>query len=90
MSGQPMAIGIADPQQTLEVTRWRRAERERLIAARLKLDPEYRAAQRMTGKPLVIGLGYPYALINTIYPQPHDIPMNWIVTGANAPLRRAS
>jgi 5-formyltetrahydrofolate cyclo-ligase len=193
-----------DPQQTLDVKRWRKAERERLIAARLKLAPEYRAAQTpaiagdldrlipaasgtivsaywpirgepdlrswmhakyaegirialpealvldqplvfrewrpgaalarglwnipypadgvqvvptvvlapvvgfdpacyrlgygggffdrtlacMTGRPLRIGLGYANALINTIFPQPHDIPMDWIVTGTNAPLRR--
>ena len=38
-----------DPQQVLDVARWRKAERERLIGARLKLDPEYRAAQQ---KPL--------------------------------------
>jgi 5-formyltetrahydrofolate cyclo-ligase len=202
----PAGSPRVDPQQTLDMTRWRRAERERLIAARLKLDPDYRAAQTlaigggldrlipcipgtivsvywpiraepdlrpwmhstcekgirialpvalalgqplvfrewrpgapmarglwkipypaegvevvptvvlapvvgfdpacyrlgygggffdrtlagMTSKPLVIGLGFPHALINTIYPQPHDIPMNWIVTGENAPLRRAS
>jgi 5-formyltetrahydrofolate cyclo-ligase len=195
-----------DPQQTLDVTRWRKAERERLIAARLKLDPDYRAAQtlaiagdldrlipftpgtivsvywpirgepdlrpwmrarcemgirialpvaqalgqplvfrewhpnaplarglwnipypaagvevvptvvlapvvgfdpacyrlgygggffdrtlvRMIGRPLLIGLGYAQASIGTIFPQPHDVPMNWIVTGAKAPLRRAS
>ena len=34
--------------------------------------------------------GYAEALIRTIFPQPHDVPMDWIVTGANAPLRRAS
>lgn len=33
--------------QMLDVSRWRRAERERLIAARLKLDPDYRAAQTL-------------------------------------------
>jgi 5-formyltetrahydrofolate cyclo-ligase len=49
-----------------------------------------RTLARMAHKPLIIGLGYPEALINTIFPQPHDIPMNWIVTGANAPLHRAS
>ena len=194
-----------DSRQTLDVSRWRKAERERLIAARLKLDPEYRAAQtsaiaseldrlipvsletivsvywpiraepdlrpwmnakfdegmrialpvalalgqplvfrewrpgaslarglwkipypadgvevvptvvlapvvgfdpacyrlgygggffdrtlaRMTASPLVIGLGYPHALINTIFPQPHDIRMHRIVTGEDAPLRRS-
>jgi 5-formyltetrahydrofolate cyclo-ligase len=41
-----------------------------------------------TEKPLVIGVGYPSALIPTIFPQPHDIPMDWVVTGATPPLRR--
>jgi 5-formyltetrahydrofolate cyclo-ligase len=202
----PAGSPRVDPQRTLDVTRWRKAERERLIAARLKLDAGYRAAQtlaiasdldriipfasgtivslywpiraepdlrpwmqakfekgirialpealalgqplvfrewrpgarlarglwnipypadgvevvptvvlapvigfdpacyrlgygggffdrtlaRMPGRPLVIGLGFAQALVSTIFPQPHDIPMNWIVTGANAPLRRAS
>jgi 5,10-methenyltetrahydrofolate synthetase len=31
--------------------------------------------------PVVIGIGYPEAAIATIYPQPHDIPMQRIVTG---------
>ena len=39
--------------------------------------------------PLVIGVGYACALIPTIFPQSHDIPMDWIVTGAAPPLRRA-
>jgi 5-formyltetrahydrofolate cyclo-ligase len=47
-----------------------------------------RTLARMTEKPLVIGLGYPEAAIRTICPQPHDIPMNWIVTGAHPPVRR--
>ena len=38
--------------------------------------------------PLVIGVGYAGALIPTIFPQPHDIPMDWILTGAAPPLRR--
>jgi 5-formyltetrahydrofolate cyclo-ligase len=38
---------------------------------------------------LVIGVGYPCASIPTIFPQPHDIRMDWIVTGAAPPLRRA-
>jgi 5,10-methenyltetrahydrofolate synthetase len=190
-----------DPEQVRDVARWRKAERERLIAARLKLTPEYRAAQAsaiasdldrlippaagtiisvywpiraepdlrpwmrskweqgyrialpvavalgqplkfrewrpdgplarglwkipypadgsevvpnvilapvvgfdpagyrlgygggffdrtlagIAGKPVVIGLGYPEAAIMTVFPQPHDIPMNWIVTGADPP-----
>ncbi len=32
-------------------------------------------------RPLVIGLGYSCAALRTIFPQPHDIPMDWIVTG---------
>lgn len=38
--------------------------------------------------PLVIGVGYASALIATIFPQPHDIPMDWIVTGAAPAMRR--
>jgi hypothetical protein len=38
--------------------------------------------------PLVIGVGYADALIPTIFPQPHDIPMDWIITGTAPPLRR--
>ena len=38
--------------------------------------------------PLVIGVGYAGALIPTIFPQSHDIPMDWILTGAASPLRR--
>src|SRR5665811_2128033 len=34
-----------DPVQARDVARWRKAERERLIAARLKLTLEFRAAQ---------------------------------------------
>jgi 5-formyltetrahydrofolate cyclo-ligase len=31
-------------------------------------------------KPLAIGVGYEFAHLETIYPQPHDIPMSAIVT----------
>ncbi len=41
-------------------------------------------------RPLVIGVGYPGASIPTIFPQPHDIPMDWIVTGAAPGIRRVS
>ena len=34
-------------------------------------------------RPLVIGVGYECAAIETIFPQAHDIPMDWIVTGAS-------
>ena len=42
----------------------------------------------LAASPQVIGVGYPGALIPTIFPQPHDIPMDWILTGATPPLRR--
>jgi len=35
-------------------------------------------------KPLVIGVGDPSARLRTIFPQPHDIPMDLVVTGADA------
>ena len=38
-------------------------------------------------RPLAIGLGYEGAAIRTIFPQPHDIPMDWIVTGSVPPRR---
>jgi 5,10-methenyltetrahydrofolate synthetase len=36
-------------------------------------------------RPQAIGLGYPGAAIDTIFPQPHDIPMDRILTGAPRP-----
>jgi 5-formyltetrahydrofolate cyclo-ligase len=48
-----------------------------------------RTLARFPTKPLMIGVGYPSALIRTIYPQPHDMPLDWIVTGATPPLRRS-
>jgi 5,10-methenyltetrahydrofolate synthetase len=47
-----------------------------------------RTLAAMPRKPLVIGLGYPQLRIPTIFPQRHDIPMDWIVTGSEPPLRR--
>lgn len=44
----------------------------------------------LSPRPLVIGLGYPCTAIKTIFPQPHDIPMDWIVTGTLPAYRRAS
>ena len=43
----------------------------------------------MAGLPRVIGVGYAQALVATIHPQPHDIPMQLIVTqyGVVAPDR---
>lgn len=34
----------------------------------------------LANRPRVVGVGYSQAMIATIYPQPHDIPMNAIVT----------
>ena len=47
-----------------------------------------RTLAAMRRKPVVIGLGYPQLRIPTIFPQRHDIPMNWIMTGNEPPLRR--
>jgi 5,10-methenyltetrahydrofolate synthetase len=40
-----------------------------------------RTLAQLAPLPRVIGIGYPEASIDTIYPQPHDIPMHDIVTG---------
>jgi 5,10-methenyltetrahydrofolate synthetase len=39
-------------------------------------------------RPLVIGVGYACGELRTIYPQPHDVPMDWIVTGSAPSLQR--
>jgi 5,10-methenyltetrahydrofolate synthetase len=44
-------------------------------------------AQR-SPRPLAIGVGYPCAALETIFPQAHDIPMDWIVTGSSPSVRR--
>jgi 5-formyltetrahydrofolate cyclo-ligase len=49
-----------------------------------------RTLATIAGAPVVIGVGFAEASIPTIYPQPHDIPMNWIVTGAGAPVCTSS
>jgi 5-formyltetrahydrofolate cyclo-ligase len=38
-------------------------------------------------KPLIVGVGHPLGVLTTIYPQWHDIRMDWIVTGNSAPRR---
>ena len=48
-----------------------------------------RTLAAMPRKPVVIGLGYPQLRLPSIFPQRHDIPMDWIVTGHEPPLRRA-
>ena len=47
-----------------------------------------RTLAHMRPRPLAIGVGYPFGLISTIYPQPHDIPMDRIVTGGGTLIRR--
>jgi 5,10-methenyltetrahydrofolate synthetase len=47
-----------------------------------------RTLAAMARKPVVIGLGYPQLRIATIFPQSHDIPMDWIVAGTEAAVRR--
>jgi 5,10-methenyltetrahydrofolate synthetase len=46
-----------------------------------------RTLAAMPAKPLVIGIAHPTQQISTIFPQPHDIAMDWIVTGDAAPIR---
>jgi 5-formyltetrahydrofolate cyclo-ligase len=46
-----------------------------------------RTLAAMARKPTVIGVGYAQLQIPTIFPQPHDIPMDWIVTAGES-LRR--
>jgi 5-formyltetrahydrofolate cyclo-ligase len=41
-----------------------------------------RTLARLKPKPLTVAVGYPDAEVRTIFPQSHDIPMDWIVTGA--------
>ena len=48
-----------------------------------------RTLAHLRPRPLAIGVGYPIGLISTIYPQAHDIPMDWIVTGSGALMRRS-
>lgn len=45
-----------------------------------------RTLAAMATPPLVIGVGHRLQEIATIHPQPHDIPMDWIVTGHEPPL----
>lgn len=41
-----------------------------------------RTLAQLHPKPLTVAVGYPDAEVRTIFPQSHDIPMDWIVTGA--------
>jgi len=39
-----------------------------------------RTLEALERKPVVVGVAYESAHLGTIHPQPHDIPMDWIVT----------
>ena len=41
-------------------------------------------------KPVLIGVGHPICAIPTIFPQPFDVPMDWIVTGEGEPKQRGA
>ena len=47
-----------------------------------------RTLATMARRPVVMGVGYPQLRISTIYPQCHDIPMDWILIGVEPSLRR--
>jgi 5,10-methenyltetrahydrofolate synthetase len=49
-----------------------------------------RTLAEMTTERRVVGVGYSMSAIETIYPQPHDIPMDAIVTEVGAPFRSGS
>jgi 5-formyltetrahydrofolate cyclo-ligase len=49
-----------------------------------------RTLAAMTRNPVVVGVGYPQLRISTIFPQGHDVPMDWIVTGVEPAIRRAT
>ncbi len=48
-----------------------------------------RTLAALTPKPFVIGIGFKAAQLATIYPQPHDIPLNLILTEAGVGFGRA-
>lgn len=47
-----------------------------------------RTLSRMNPRPMTIGVGYSLTKISSIFPQPHDIPMDIIVTEKGDPIRR--
>ncbi len=47
-----------------------------------------RTLAKLNPRPLAIGVGYPGAELKTIFPQLHDVPMDWIVTGSSPAIRR--
>jgi len=49
-----------------------------------------RTLAALSPKALAIGVGYPGAALRTIFPQHHDVPMDWIVTGSLPAVRRVA
>ena len=47
-----------------------------------------RTLAKLNPRPLAIGVGYAGAALTTIFPQPHDVPMDWIVAGSSPAIRR--
>lgn len=47
-----------------------------------------RTLASLSPRPSVIGVGHPGAAVDTIFPQPYDVPMDVIVTGAGRVRRR--
>ena len=47
-----------------------------------------RTLAALSPRPTAIGVGHPEACIATIYPQPHDIPMDAVITGDGQVIRR--
>ena len=47
-----------------------------------------RTLAAMLERPLALGVGYPDAALPTIFPQPHDVPMDRILAGTSPPLCR--
>ncbi|QDZ03240.1 5-formyltetrahydrofolate cyclo-ligase [Nitratireductor mangrovi] len=97
--GQPLEYRIWTPGDPLERGVWnilvptRRAavQPDVVIAPLVGFDPQNyrlgygggyfdRTLASMTEKPRTIGVGYADSELSTIYPQPHDIPMDAIVT----------
>jgi 5-formyltetrahydrofolate cyclo-ligase len=39
-------------------------------------------------RPVTIGIGFELARLDTLYPQPHDVPMDFIVTEQGLQLKR--
>ena len=40
-----------------------------------------RTLANLPHRALTIGVGHPVAEIDTIFPQPHDVPLDWIILG---------